>query len=168
VDPERGRRSDGQLVVSAVLGTRITSRGPEIRRSFRTRRLPGVETGTTVPGEPPADLGPRIDAWLGYTGIRLLGDRELAGPLPIGEAYDYVTATARIVGQAGRGLLAEAEAYLGTDLQDPGVFVGGTAGLAWRPETDLELRLAVSHGIDFGYEDGSSATRLNLSLTLRW
>jgi len=166
--PEHGRMTDGQAIVNAVLGTRVFRRGPEIRRSFSTRRLPTVETGTTVFGEPPQGMGHQIDAWLGYTGIRLLDDGELDGPLPLGGAYDYVTATGRVVGPAGRGLLYEAELYLGTDLQDPGLFVGGTVGLAWRPSTDLELKLSGSHGIDFGYEGGEGATRLSLTMTLRW
>ena len=124
--------------------------------------------GTTAAGEPPAALGPRASAWLGYSHVRLLGDATLAGPLPIGTSYDYVTVTARLEGRATHGLYYEAEAYFGTDLQDSGLFAGATLGLAWRPDAAMEVRIFGAQGMAPGRDEQVGATSFGLALMMRW
>jgi tetratricopeptide (TPR) repeat protein len=166
--PDRGPLSDEQVVGQLVFGGRLLEDGPEIRDSLRPRRSPAVLVGTTAAGEPPAGLGPRASAWLGYSHVRLLGDAALAGPLPMGTSYDYVTGTVRLEGRAAHGLFYEAEAYVGTDLQDSGLFAGATLGLAWRPGSAMEVRIFGAQGMAPGRDSQVGATSFGLALMMRW
>ena len=128
-----------------------------------------MHEGTTVAFEPPDDEGIRVSTWLAYTGVRLLSDKELAEALPMGEAFDYVTISGRAEGRVLSGVYYEVEGYAGTDLQDPKVFGGLAAGLAWRPSPGFELRFRAGHGLAFGREDGDTgSTEIRLALTLLW
>jgi tetratricopeptide (TPR) repeat protein len=166
--PDRGSLGDDQVVGQLLFGGRLLEDGPEIRDALRPRRAPALEVGTTTAGEPPAGLGPRASGWFAYSRIRLLGDGELAGPLPLGRKYDYVTGTVRLEGRAAAGLYYEAEAYLGTDLGDPGLFAGATLGLAWRPSDAVCARLVGSQGMAPGRDEQVGATSVRLVLMMRW
>ena len=107
---------------------------------------------------------------MAYTGYRLLSDKELADILPVGEQFDYVTANGRAEGRLGRTLYYVAEATLGTDLQDPGLFAAGSLGVAWRPHAAIELRLGGGYsGNALGRADADQgASVFNFGLTVRW
>ncbi|MHC4859184.1 MAG: tetratricopeptide repeat protein [Planctomycetota bacterium] len=153
--PRSGRPADGQLRAELVAGARIRERGPHVSER-------------TVAGEPPGGEGYRISAWLSYNPTRLLDDRELSGPLPVGDRFDYLTATARVEGRVGRGVFFEAEGYVGTDFADPGLISGGVLGLAWRPRDGLEVRAQGAYGHAIGREEDEGAGSFSLGLTLSW
>ncbi len=167
VHPRRGRLSDLRLRGEVTAGVWIRNAGPEVADRLRAREVPAVITGGTVAGEPPEGEGPRISAWLSYSAVRLPGDGELAGPLPLGTRYDYVTGTLRLTGTLAPGLTGEVEGYGGTDLAASGAFGGGLAGISWRPRPGLSIRIRGEYGRAFG-RTGGGATGVELALTWAW
>jgi hypothetical protein len=159
--------SSGQVAAELVFGVWISGTGPEIQARVSPRSSLPVQEGTTVAGEPPSERGPRLVAWVGWSGMRLTGGRELTGVLPLLDRYDYVTATVRGQEPLGDGVIAMGEFYAGTDLADPGLIGGATIGFAWRPRQDFEVRLEGSHGFAVGRSDGGQgASSVTLAFTL--
>jgi hypothetical protein len=168
-DRETGAIRNGQVIAGLVVGHWFHNRGPRVRERLTPRRGPVLDEGTTVAGEPPDGEGIRLSTWIAYTGIRLLSDKELADVLPMGRAFDYLTIAGRAEGRVLAGIYYEVEGYAGTDLSDPGIFAGLSAGLALRPTPEFELRIRGGHGLAFGREDADSgATEVRLALTVYW
>ncbi len=164
-----GRLSDDMVILEGSFGTWFRGEGPQVQEGLLARRAEPARAGSTVAGEPPESRGPRIGAWLGYTGMALLDGAELADSLPIRDVAHYVTATGRLEESLGPGLVVEVETYLGTDLADPGPFGGALLGLSWRPGPDFEVGFRGTYGYAFGRADvGKGASSLELRFTLRW
>jgi tetratricopeptide (TPR) repeat protein len=164
-----GRISDGLTRLEASVGTWFANLGPQVQESLLARRAEPIRVGSTVAGEQSESEGPRISGWLAYSGMRLLDGADLVGPLPLTERADYVTLTGRWEDSLTTGVIVEIEAYLGTDLADPGLFAGGLLGITWRPREEFDVRLRGTYGQAFARTDGEEgATSLELTFTIRW
>ncbi len=166
--PRKGEIRDGQARLELALGRWINSGGPDIHQRLDVRHCPSTFEGTTVIGESPADTGPRLAAWVAYSGVRLLDDKELARAVPLGEEFDYLTATGRLVDAVAMGLRYEVQGTLGTDLAGSGSVVNVSVTGAWRPDADTEVRLGLSFGRALGREGADNAIGLELGVVLRW
>ena len=63
----------------------------------------------------------------------------------------------------------EVEAFVGTDLSDPGFFYGIDLRAAYRPRQDVEIFLGLAHGRSFGRSgDAQNSTTIEVGATLRW
>lgn len=168
IDPAAGERTgDVQLEGELLLGYWISGTGPETQERVVPRSVGILQEGSTVAGEPPMERGPRIAAWVAWSGMRLLGDRNLTGLLPMAEGYDYLTATLRGTESLGDGLVAEAEAWAGFEVGSFTPTGGLQIGLTWRPRADLEVRFRGSRGLTLDRGSGEEdATSLSLAVTL--
>ncbi|MDJ0520774.1 MAG: tetratricopeptide repeat protein [Planctomycetota bacterium] len=109
----------------------------------------------------PCALSARLD----YTGSRLLDDRALAGSIPLGERFDFMTGALALERRIGTRWDAQIEAYAGADLAGPDLLGGIEAALRLRLQRGVRLRFAAGYGSQARYQDGDSG-HLDVELEL--
>ncbi|MFQ5846014.1 MAG: hypothetical protein ACE5JG_13605, partial [Planctomycetota bacterium] len=128
-------------------------------------------TGTLSAGTRILRDTPHLSAWASYTRIGLLGDRNLANLIPVGDRFDYLTAGVRLETERDSRLLAAIEGYAGYELHDANGVWGLSADLVYRPRRNargLELRFGGSIGSSIGRTDTDLTGALHLGTVWRW
>jgi Flp pilus assembly protein TadD len=168
-DPADGTVANGRLTGRATLGWRVLDGGKRLGGPPRLARgrLEGL-MGAQLAQPPEETQGPLLDVWATYEGIRLLGDQDLAGLIPVGTDFDYLTLGARSEFHLATGLGAGVDGYAGVDLANSDPIFGVQAGVTWRPKRTAEVFAVVGYGTALGRAGDDDSFLFRLGLNWRW
>lgn len=165
--PDDGEISGGRLFAQIVGGYRFQAEAPRVIDAVHPQDLPLVDMGSTVRGEREESLDTQYVVWGTLSTVSV--DSALSEAVPLGEQFNYLILSGLAKRTLTPGLTAEAEGFVGTNLDEGDSFAGLRVGASWRKSEDLEFRLGFSAGQALGRVDqGDTQFTFELGVSVRW
>ncbi|MHC4959006.1 MAG: tetratricopeptide repeat protein [Planctomycetota bacterium] len=161
--------ADPRVRAAATVGYRLVEGEARVGEKLELDHstLPGL-LGPDVRGDPALTRGPLVSVWATAQLIRLLGERELAQLIPIGEAFNYISVGSRADFHLAPGLGAKIEGSAGYELLASEPFFELGTGLTYRPTDHLEFTFLANYGRAFGRADNANTFDVRFHLSYRW